>query len=231
MTANDAVDHEVWTNPAFPRHEVLWRGVAVEVPVDDLSHDAAHLRRVYDWSLRLAPEAGADLDLAGAAALVHDLVSVPKDAEERPLAGERSAASAVTLLEQVGYSGGEITSITAAVRTSNWSRGLPPSGPLGQVLQDADRLDAIGAVGIARTFACAQTMVSRGRRMSLYHHDDPLARHRPPEEQRFALDHFQTKLLRLAEGMHLPSARREAARRHRRMVSFLEGLAEELASG
>jgi uncharacterized protein len=221
-------DEEIWTEPRFPRHEALWRGMAASVPVDDLSHDAAHLRRVYDWSLRLAPEAGADADLAGAAALVHDLVSVPKDAEERPLAAERSASSAVALLERAGYSGGEVTSITAAVRTSSWSRGLPPSGPLGQVLQDADRLDAIGAVGIARTFACAQSMVSRGRRMRLYHHDDPLARHRPPEERQFALDHFQTKLLRLAEGMHLPTACREASRRHQRMVSFLEALAEEL---
>ena len=219
---------EDWTDPAFPRHGALWRAVAARVPDDDLSHDATHLRRVYAWSLRLAGEAGADPDLAGAAALVHDLVSIAKDAAERPMAGQLSARASVGLLRRAGYDADDAARITEAVRDSNWSAGRGPAGPLGRVLQDADRLDAIGALGIARTFACAQTLSDRGRRLLLHHHDDPLARTRPPKEDRFALDHFQTKLLRLAEGMHLPTARREAASRHRLMVEFLEALAGEL---
>jgi uncharacterized protein len=202
--------------------------VALQVPSDDLSHDADHLRRVYSWAIRLAPEAGVGPDLAGAAALVHDLVAVPKeDAAQRPLAGERSAACAAAPLATAGYTEAEIGQIAEAVRTSSWSRGLAPTGPLGKVLQDADRLDAIGAMGIARTFACAQTMVSRGRRLRLCHPQDPLARSRAADESSYAVDHFFTKLLQLAAGMHLPSAQQEAARRQAEMLAFLEALARQ----
>jgi len=217
-----------WLLGDLPRHGRLWQEMAPQVPADDLSHDADHLRRVYTWAIRLAPEAGVGPDLAGAAALVHDLVAVPKeDAEQRPLAGERSAASAASPLAAAGYTEAEIHQIAEAVRTSSWSRGLAPTGPLGKVLQDADRLDAIGAVGIARTFACAQTMVSRGRRLRLCHPRDPLARSRSTDESRYAVDHFFTKLLRLAAGMHLPSAQQEAARRQAEMLAFLEALGRQ----
>lgn len=213
-----------WLDGRFPRHRVLWEQVEPRAPTDDLSHDADHIARVYRWSLRLAPEAGADPDLAGASALVHDLVSIPKDDARRPLAGAESAREALTPLGAAGYDEPEVAQIAEAVRTSSWSSGLAPTGPLGRVLQDADRLDAIGAVGIARTFACAQRMVSKGRGMRLCDPEDPLARRRAPDEARFALDHFPTKLLRLAEGMHLPTARAEGQRRHALMTSFLEQL-------
>ena len=213
-----------WLDGRFPRHRTLWAQVEPQTPTDDLSHDADHLARVYRWSLRLAPEAGAGPDLAGAAALVHDLVSIPKDDARRPLAGAESAREALAPLAAAGYDEQEIVQIAEAVRTSSWSSGLTPTAPLGRVLQDADRLDAIGAVGIARTFACAQRMVQGGRAMRLCEPDDPLARRRAPDEARFALDHFQTKLLRLAEGMHLPTARAEARQRHALMATFLEQL-------
>jgi uncharacterized protein len=217
-------------DPRFPRHRRLLDAVAPLTSSADLSHDLAHLLRVYRSALALAPEATVDPDLAGAAALVHDLAAVPKEDAARPLAGERSAHAAEPLLRAVGYSAEETATIQDAVRTSSWSRGEAPSGPLGALLQDADRLDAIGAIGIARTFACAQTMASRGRPLRLYDPDDPLAARRGPDEARNALDHFFTKLLHLADGMHLPSARREARARQALMVIFLERLAAEVAA-
>jgi uncharacterized protein len=135
----------------------------------------------------------------------------------------------VSVLQDAGYDAGEIEQITDAVRTSSWSRGHAPSCPLGTVLQDADRLDAIGAIGIARTFATAQAMVSRGKDLALYDLADPLARRgRQPDDRINALDHFPVKLLRLAQGMHLPAARQRATRRHEIMVDFLNALAEEI---
>lgn len=215
---------------AFPRHARLWQQVDGSVPVDDLSHDEDHLVRVYRWALRLADEAGADADLAGAAALVHDLISVPKeDVAQRIVAGDRSAREAADPLRAAGYADDEIDAIADAVRTSPWSAGLTPGGPLGRVLQDADRLDAIGAVGIARTFACAQGIAGRNPGLRLFAEVDPIAEGRDPDEARYALDHFRAKLLKLAGGMHLPSARREAARRHAVMLSFLEQLEAEVA--
>lgn len=217
-------------SPDHPRHAALWTQVEPVIDGTDLSHDADHVIRVYVWALRLAPEAGADADLAGAMALVHDLINVPKEDAARALAGTRSAAAAAPLLERAGYHEDEIAQIAQAVASSSWSRGLAPDSPLGQVLQDADRLDAIGAVGIARTFSCAQGIHSRQGTLRLCDPDDALARgERTPDDRRYALDHFMVKLLQLADGMHLPSARAEAKRRHEAMTAYLEAFARESA--
>lgn len=210
-----------------PRHQVLWERIQ---PPPDLAHDGEHLLRVYRWALHLSPEAGADPDLAGAAALVHDLVDIPKESEQRSLGGQRSAEASVPLLSEVGYTPAQIQRVYEAVRTSSWSRGLAPTCPEGVVLQDADRLDAIGAIGIARTLTTAQVMASRGSGSSLYEPRDPLALSgRPLDDRRWAVDHFAAKLLRLAEGMHTHTARAEAARRHQVMLDYLAALERELS--
>lgn len=214
---------------AHPRHAALWALVEPRLPPGELAHDRHHIRRVHAWALRLAPEAGADPDLAGAAALVHDLVFVPKDSAQRAQGGELSAAAAPQVLAQAGYLAGEIAQIADAVRTSSWSRGLPPSGPLGAVLQDADRLDAIGVLGLMRNLACAQHMAKPGRG-GFYDPDDPLAASgRPRDDRTWATDHLPAKLLRLAAGMHTAAARAEAARRHEFLLAWQAELARELA--
>lgn len=215
----------------FPRHLRIWQQIIQIMDTSDLAHDGLHVLRVYDVALRLAHEAESDADLAGAAALVHDMASPPKDDPARALGGEQSATASVRVLQEAGYVAREIEQITDAVRTSSWSRGLAPSSLLGMILQDADRLDAIGAIGIARTFTTAQAMVSRGKELVLYDLDDPLARRgRQPDDSSNALDHFTVKLLRLAQGMHLPAAKQLAARRHEIMEDFLNALAEEIAA-
>ena len=67
----------------WPRHLILWNLVKSETDADDLAHDHLHVLRVYEWAIRLAPEANADSDLTGAAALVHDLVNIPKEHRDR----------------------------------------------------------------------------------------------------------------------------------------------------
>ena len=100
-----------------PRHAALWANIAARLESGDISHDPAHVLRVYRAARRLAPEAGADPDLAGAAALVHDLEIVPKESAARSEAAARSAAAAVQPLRDAGYDDGEIARIQAAVRT------------------------------------------------------------------------------------------------------------------
>jgi uncharacterized protein len=214
---------------SFARHVVLWPLVAAFCAPGELAHDQQHVLRVYRWALRLAPEVGVDPDLAGAAALVHDLDAIPKDSPDRAQGGERSARLATTPLAAAGYRGEEIAAVIEAVRTSSWSRGLAPTTALAAVLQDADRLDAIGAIGIARVFACAQRMSSPARPGRLYDPADPLAdAARTLDDRRQAVDHFPAKLLTLAAGMHLPSARAEGARRHAAMLAYLAELRAEL---
>ena len=195
----------------------------------DLAHDADHVLRVYRWALRLAEAADADPDLCGAMALVHDLVNIPKELASRPLGGEASAEASRGLLAAAGYDAAAVARCVEAVRTSSWSRGLAPPAIEGRILQDADRLDAIGAVGAMRNFACAQAMVSRGTPGRLYDPADPFAQTgRELDDVRYALDHWHRKLLKLRAGFHTEAARVEAARRHAFLLAFLEELRLEL---
>ena len=215
----------------FERHILLLRRVAALTPTD-LAHDLQHVLRVYRWALRLAPEAGADVDLSGAAALAHDLVSVPKHLAARPLSGERSAEAARGLLAEAGYTLDEAMVVVDAIATHSWSRGLSPRCPEGVVLQDADRLDALGVIGLMRNIAVAEAMsaaATEGSVRAFVHPTDPLRQTtRPLDDRHFALDHWYEKLLKLRDGMHLPSARAEAARRHAWMTSALAELTHEL---
>lgn len=213
----------MWSSP---RHRALWALVAARMPGDDLAHDAEHVRRVTAWCLHLAATEGADVELAGAAGLVHDLVAIPKEHPDRPLGGERSAAAAAGLLPEVGYAPVEIAAVVEAVRTCSWSRGLEPTGPLGRILQDADRLDAIGVLGLARTWSTAQRMGGG----LLAHPEQPWPEEREPDDRRYALDHVARKLQHLAAGMHTTAARIEAERRHAAMMAAVEAFRSEVAS-
>lgn len=221
----------VFPDPRFPRHQAVWAQVEAQLPPGELAHDRSHIARVYRWALRLSGEGAVDPDLAGAMALVHDLAFVPKDSPDRALGGERSALLAGALLSGAGYAAAEVAQIAEAVRTSSWSRGLAPTTALGVVLQDADRLDAIGALGLLRTIACAQYMSRPERSGRFYHDADPFADSgRPLDDKAQAIDHCYAKLLRLAAGMHLPAAKAEAAVRHAALVDFLATLRRELSS-
>lgn len=216
-------------DPRFARHAAVWRQVEPQLPPGELAHDRQHIARVYQWAMRLSDEGGVEADLAGAMALVHDLAFVPKDSPDRALGGERSAQLASAVLSAAGYTADEVAAIAEAVRTSSWSRGFKPTNPLGIVLQDADRLDAIGAVGLLRTVACAQYMSRPDRPGRFYHDGDPFADGgRALDDKAQAIDHCYAKLLKLAAGMHLPTAKAEAALRHAAMVEFLGALRREL---
>jgi uncharacterized protein len=212
------------------RHAALRALVLPHLPAGELAHDQHHLDRVYRWAMRLAPEADADPDWCGAAALVHDLAFVAKDSPERSTGGERSAAAAPAVLARAGYDAEAIAVIAEAVRTSSWSRGLAPTNPVGAVLQDADRLDALGAIGLLRTAACGQHMSRAERPGRFYDPSDPLADGgRRLDDRMQVMDHLPAKLLRLAASMHTATARVEAARRHATLTAFAAELARELA--
>lgn len=208
---------------------MLWRLALSSVHRNDLAHDELHIRRVFAWTQILAGQEGADKNLAGACAILHDLINVPKESAQRSRAAALSAEAAQDVLEKAGYGANEIAQIKEAIATSNWSAQKRPSSALGEILQDADRLDAIGAIGIARTFATAQSMATRGAKLRLYAPEDPFgALGRDAQDSRYALDHFRAKLLTLAQGMHTPGAQEEAARRHKVMERYLDELGREL---
>jgi uncharacterized protein len=188
---------------------------------DDPGHDLAHCLRVALWTIRLGD--GIDPRRAVAAALLHDVVNVPKDSPERSRASELSAAVARELLPRHGFDADAVEDVALAIRDHSYSRGAVPERPLGRALQDADRLEALGALGVFRTIACGTRMNA-----SFVHPDDPWARDRPLDDRRFSVDHFFTKLLRLAATMQTAAGRREAERRIAFLTGFLTELGQEL---
>ena len=224
------------TNPDFlvpdaTRHQTLWEHIIPHLDTSDLAHDLLHLERVYKWSIHLAKMEGQDTDIAGAVALLHDIVNIPKESDLRSSASELSAIFGVSFLEKSGYNSTEIATITDAIHTCSWSKGRTPNSIYGAILQDADRLDAIGAIGIMRNMACAQAMHSRGSNGAFYNNLDPIGKSdRILNDKNFAIDHFFCKLLHLQDTMHTNTAKQEAERRHQFLQTFLDELGMELAT-
>jgi uncharacterized protein len=190
----------------------------------DPSHDLAHSHRVAFWTCRIgAPAVVYRLSIA--AALCHDIVNLPKNSPDRNKASLESAKKASELLPRYGFDPNSVLEISDAIRDHSYSRGAVPQTPLGRSLQDADRLDALGAIGIMR---CVSTAVQLGAKF--FDADDPWAEYRPLDEKSFAIDHFFTKLLRLPKTMCTELGRNEANRRVEIMTAFLNALSIELAT-
>jgi uncharacterized protein len=116
-----------------------------------------------------------------------------------------------------------IPQIQHAVIAHSFSANVACETMNAKVVQDADRLEAVGAIGIAR---CLMTAGSMGQR--LYDPDDPFATNRQLDDSKQSIDHFYKKLLRLPESMQTASGRTEAATRVSIMQAFLTQLATEI---
>ncbi len=191
----------------------------------DPSHDISHARRVLGLAERLGRAAGADLDVVFPAALFHDLIVYPKDDPRSPLSQEKSADAAGRLLRRTpGFPRGKAAAVEYAIRCCSFSKGVVPDTLEAKVLQDADGLEAAGAVAVMRTFASSGQM-----RRAFYEPADPFCRRRAPRPKEFALDLFYARLLVVAGRMHTPLARRLARRRTAFLRKFLAEFARELA--
>ncbi|MEM9070229.1 MAG: HD domain-containing protein [Myxococcota bacterium] len=187
----------------------------------DPGHDLAHALRVAHWTLLLAPE--VDPRWCIAAALLHDAVNVPKDSPERASASSLSADLARALLPTAGFASAATEEVAVAIRDHSYSRGATPTSDLGKALQDADRLEALGALGLCRTFSCGARMGA-----AYFDPDDPWAQGRDLDDRRYTVDHFFTKLLTLPKTMNTEGGRQEAERRAEFLRSFLQQLAVEI---
>jgi uncharacterized protein len=190
----------------------------------DPTHDWLHVERVAETTRALAMAEGASLLVSAAAALLHELVALPKSDPQSHRGAAQCAAKAVQLLSKLHASESVVARVAACIEEHPFSLGARPSTIESAVLQDADRLDAIGAIGIARCLATSGTL---GR--PYYSESDPFCRQRPPDDRRWALDHFYRKLLRIPERLNTATARRMAEPRVRAMQAWLTALEAELA--
>ena len=179
---------------------------AKEMFANDASgHDFDHTMRVYRMAVRIAEEEGADLQIVALAALLHDV-------DDRKISPQTCANKdrAVGFLRENGVSEPEIRKIAQIISEISFSEGNGrPSTAEGMCVQDADRLDAMGAIGIARTFAFGG---SRGRRI----HD--------PEgvDKGSSVQHFYDKLLLLKDRMNTDTGKKLAQQRDAYLRGFLE---------
>jgi uncharacterized protein len=189
----------------------------------DGAHDANHLERVWRNAQELlTSHPGADALVVMAACYLHDLVNLPKNDPERNQASRRSAKLARHQLAWMGFPAERLDAVAHAIETHSFSAGIVPETIEAKIVQDADRLDALGAVGLARMFYTAGRMGA-----ALAHGDDPLAAQRELDDRAFSLDHIPAKLARLPGMMQTAAGRELGERRLASLLAFREEFAGE----
>jgi uncharacterized protein len=189
----------------------------------DPAHDWPHIGRVVATARKLCRDQKVNEELVLAAVYCHDIVNLPKNHPDRSKASTLSAERAADFLKQCDYSDEEIEIVKRAVVEHSFSRGLRPSCLEAAILQDADRLDALGAIGVLRCAAVNTQMQS-----SFYDPFDPLAEHRELNDKSFMLDHYFVKLFKLPAMMNTEAARQEGERRVEVMKKFIQNLMNEV---
>jgi uncharacterized protein len=193
----------------------------------DGAHDLGHFRRVWKAAAEINREEGdvADELILLAAAYFHDIVSLPKNDPRRGESSRLSAEKAARLLAEdfPDFPAEKIGGVCDAILAHSFSAGIAPGTPEARILQDADRLEALGAIGVARVFYIAGQLGAQ-----LFDADDPLAAARGLDDRRFALDHFAVKLLKLPAMMHTAAARRHAEKNAAWMRLFIQKLCSEI---
>jgi uncharacterized protein len=207
--------------------EALWRRLVAQARVRsadaDPAHDFFHIDRVVANAVVIAKAERADEAISATAALLHELFNLPKSDPESSRAGDICAEHARSLLESEGAPAEMVEPVCAAIRDHAFSKGVVPDALESRVLQDADRLDAIGAVGLARMWATCSEM-----KRPFYSPQDPFCLSREPDDKSWGLDHLFKKLLRIPERLHLETSKVIAKERVTFIQAFIDQLRTEI---
>ncbi len=194
-----------------------------ELKENDPAHDLAHTKRVVANTKLLLKTESADAEIVLVASWLHDCVTLPKNHPDRKKTSTLAAEKAVKFLQEIRFPEEKKEQTAHAIQAHSYSAGIDPETKEAKLVQDADRLDALGAIGIARCF-----MVGGQLGRPVYNPDDPFCKTRTPDDSAWTTDHFYKKLFSLQKNMNTESARREAEKRTRYMKEFLEKLGEEI---
>lgn len=212
-----------------------------KIPPADAGHDFTHIERVAKYGLKLFSDevfaaekrelSKDEVDAILAAAFLHDCVPIPKNSPLRKESSRLASEKAAEILNSQKNENGErawsrdwVFEITAAIHDHSFSSGRVPQSLLGECLQDADRLEALGAIGLFRTIA---TGVSMGAQ--LFDPMDPWAEHRELDDKKYSIDHFFTKLLKLPATFRTAFGKKEAQKRADYLQDFLNQLKAEIS--
>ncbi|MGR5000090.1 HD domain-containing protein [Vibrio celticus] len=189
----------------------------------DAAHDISHIKRVVKTAKALCAQEQAKLEVVLPAAYLHDCFTFPKNHPDRAQSSTMAADKAISFLKSIDYPTSYLDEIHHAIVTHSYSANITPETLEAQIVQDADRLDSLGAIGIARCLYVGQSFNAE-----LYNHEDPFAEHRDLDDKHYSVDHFYVKLFKLAETMNTESAKLEANKRTDYMRGFLEQLGAEV---
>lgn len=190
---------------------------------DDPSHDWSHVLRVKEVCLKLAKDHDVSEKVLITAAYLHDIINIPKNSIHRDKASSLAADKARVLLDGHDFSEAEISHIAQVILEHSYSANLKPSSIESAILQDADKLDAMGAIGVMRWASCGTKMKSK-----YYHPDDPWGENRSLDDKSYSLDHFEEKLLKLNGRLNTQGAKEEGKRRLAFFHAFLDQLRSEI---
>lgn len=195
----------------------------VTLEANDSAHDFLHFQRVVNTAKKLCIKEGALMEVVLPASWLHDLVIMRKDDPMRSQASRLAAESAVEYLKSIGYPEQYLNQISHAIESHSYSANIKAETLEAQIVQDADRLDGLGAIGIARCFATGG-MLNR----IFYSDNDPFCETRIPDDNTFTVDHFYKKLFKISNTLHTNAAKEEAAQRVEHMKIFLLQLSDEI---
>ncbi|TOF38977.1 phosphohydrolase [Vibrio parahaemolyticus] len=191
----------------------------------DAAHDIEHVKRVVKTAKQLCDEENADIAIVLPAAYLHDCFTYPKDHPNRKQSSAIAAKKAIAYLESIQYPQHYHDAIAHAIEAHSFSANIRPNTLEAQIVQDADRLDALGAIGVTR---CIQ--VSTHFNAQLYNDNDMFAKERELNDKQFTVDHFQTKLFKIVDTMNTESAKLEANKRKAFMQTYLKQLHHEVTA-
>lgn len=169
------------------------------------AHGFSHVKRVLNLCMHIGKMEGADLEVLALAALLHD---VARPLESKGIVNDharKGAEIAREFLSRRGYT--KVEEVAHAIEAHRFSKGIPPKTLEAKILSDADKLDAIGAIGVARVFMYSG---EHGRSIE------------------YSLKHFEEKILKLRDMMHTETARKMALERHRFTEEFMERIKREI---
>lgn len=201
----------------------IYEHVKKRMKKNDPAHDFEHVLRVCQNAEKISDKEKANNKLVLYAALLHDLISYPKNHKKSKSSSSKSSLEAKKILQKFSFPDDEIKIIIDAISCHSFSKNKKAKTLEGKILQDADRLDAIGAIGIARTFA-----VSGSESRSFYNKLDPFCNKRKPDDKSWTLDHFFKKLLLIENKMNTNTGKKEAKLRTKILRNFLSELRKEI---
>ena len=194
------------------------------VPADG-AHDLSHVKRVVKNCLYLTEIEDSNALVTIPAAWLHDCVAVAKDSPQRSQGSRLSADQAICFLSELDdYPQALLPDVHHAIEAHSYSADIPTRNLEARVVQDADRLDSLGAIGIARCL-----LVGGHLNRPLFDVQDPFCDAREPDDSQYTIDHFYSKLFKLPDTMLAEAGRREAQRRASLMRDYLDNLRAEIS--